>query len=309
LPVLTINGCPATFRGRWCLNLLKDTVYLEIMKCVGKMAIWLAVMLVSSAGAQTKNVAVASADNPYALIAARNIFCLNPAPTNDFVGDPPPKITLTGIMSAMGNLQALYKVAGTGKPGDPAKDQSYILSEGQREDDIEVVEINDKANLVTFNNHGTVQEIPLANAPKSALSGPGGPGGPVSGRPGLPGPRGRRNGGEGGYEPGNNYSSGGGAGRPNRGMGNNANQNPNMSAAGGGPVTGGGLTLQSMQSAQTAGRIYVPQQNMPDLSPEETAAYIEVQRQAYQNDPNPLNQRMANLLPPTKFSPPAAAGP
>jgi hypothetical protein len=271
----------------------------KIMKCVGKIAIGLAGVLVLSAGAQTNNVAAASADNPYVLIAARNIFSLNPAPTNDVpVGDPPPKITLNGIMSTLGNLQALYKVAGTGKPGEPAKDQSYILSEGQREDDIEVMQINDKANLVTFNNHGTVQEIPLANAPKGALSAPGGSGGPVSGRPtGLPRSRGGRFGGEGGNEMGNNYSNGG-AGRPIRGMGNNPNQNPNMSTA------GGGLTLQSMQSSQTRSSIYNPQQDLNNsMTPEQTAALIEIQRQAYQSDPNPLNQRMANLLPPTKFTP------
>ena len=64
-------------------------------------------------------------------------------------------------MSIFGQLQVLFKVAGTAKPGQPAKDDSYILSEGQRQDEIEVIHIDEKASLVTFNNHGTVQEIPL----------------------------------------------------------------------------------------------------------------------------------------------------
>jgi hypothetical protein len=271
----------------------------KIMKCVGKLALGLAVGLVFSAGAQSNDVAVASADNPYTAIAVRNVFGLNPIVASDEpVGDPPPKIMLTGIMSMVGNLQALFKVAGTGKPDGP-KDQSYILSEGQRQDDIEVVSINDHANVVTFNNHGTVQEIPLANAPKSALSEPSGPSGPAFGRRGITGSRGRF-GGEGADEANNSRHSP--PGRPNRGSGMGANQNPSGSG------TGGGLNLQSMQSSQTPSSIYNPQQNMPALTPEETAAYIEVQRQAYQSDPNPMNQRIANLLPPTKYSP-TPAGP
>ena len=49
-----------------------------------------------------------------------------------------------GIMSISGQLQALYKVAVIAKAEEPAKDESYILSEGQRQDEIEVIHINDK---------------------------------------------------------------------------------------------------------------------------------------------------------------------
>ena len=76
-------------------------------------------------------------------------------------------------MSIFGQLQVLFKVAGTAKPGQPAKDEFYILSEGQRQDEIEVIHIDEKASLVTFNNHGTVQEIPLANAPAVSTPMPG----------------------------------------------------------------------------------------------------------------------------------------
>ncbi len=277
------------------------------MKRGGKIAIWLAGGLVLSAGASADSVApentvaraniVAPADNPYAAIVTRNIFGLNPIVASDEpVGDPPPKITLNGIMSTFGKSQALYKVAGSAKPGEPAKDQSYILSEGQRQDDIEVMRINDKDNLVTFNNHGTVQEIPLANAPKSALSAPAGPSGPVSGRPGLPGPRGGRNDGNGGNEPGIFPGRGGSNSRPNRSLGNGANQNQNPNQ----PAASGGLTLNSLQSAPTRSSIYNPPQDQNPLTSEQNDTLIEIQRQLYQNDPNPLNQRMANLLPPTK---------
>ena len=43
-----------------------------------------------------------------------------------------------GIMSIFGQLQVLFKVAIPAKAEQPAKDESYILSEGQRQDEIEV---------------------------------------------------------------------------------------------------------------------------------------------------------------------------
>ena len=265
------------------------------MKRVGKIAIWLAGGLLLSAGARADNVVVASADNPYTPIVTRNIFGLNPVQPDEPVGDPPPKITLNGIMSISGHFQALFKVAGTGKPGQPAKDQSYILSEGQRQDDIEVTHINDQASLVTFNNHGTVQEIPLANAPAVATGAPG-PGGPVS-RPGYGRPMGGRNGGN--VETETGYSSRrGSAGRQNRGRGNDANQNPDLPATGGGPTTGGGLPVQSLQSIPTRAGNADQQQNQSTLTPDEAAALIEIQREVYKSQNNPIH----GLFPPTNYA-------
>jgi len=274
------------------------------MKRVGEIAIWLAAGLVLSAGARADDFALA--DNPYIPIVTRNIFALNPPDTNAPTDvDPPPKITLKGIMSANGNSQALYTVAGTGKPGQPAKDQSYILGEGQGQDDVEVTHINDKAGLVTFNNHGTVQDIPLANAPAATTSAPG-PSRQVPSRPGIAGPRSGRNGGEGGNE--TVIPSGrGGAGRQNRGRGIGANQNPDPSTMGGDPTMGGGLSAQSLEAIPTrAGNANQQQQpNQNTLTPEENATLIEVQREMYKSQNSPL----AGILPPTKFTPPGATGP
>jgi uncharacterized membrane protein YgcG len=114
-------------------------------------------------------------DNPYALIVARNVFGLNPPVTVDASAqddNPPPKITPSGIMSVFGHLQVLFKVAGAAKPGQPAKDESYILSEGQRQDDIEVTHIDEKTGIVAFNNHGTLQELPLAVTPAISTPAP-----------------------------------------------------------------------------------------------------------------------------------------
>ena len=159
------------------------------MKRLVKIVVCLAGGLVLIAGARADDRVLLN--NPYAPIIVRNMFGLNPPPTNDVnatLGDPPPKITPNGIMSIFGHWQVLFKVAIPGKPGQPAKDDSYILSEGQRQDEIEVIQIDEKNSLVTFNNHGTVQELPLvkANAPAGSTSMPT-PGGPVPPR-NVPGP-------------------------------------------------------------------------------------------------------------------------
>src|ERR1700743_259422 len=96
-------------------------------------------------------------DNPYITIIDRNIFSLVAIPTNPPADakpiDPPPKITPNGIMSLFGQLQVLFKVAISAKPGQPPKDQSYVLSVGERQDEIEVTKIDENNNLITFNNH------------------------------------------------------------------------------------------------------------------------------------------------------------
>jgi hypothetical protein len=126
---------------------------------------------------------------PYAVIASRNVFDLLPL-TNNEAADAAalaadlPKITPNGIMNLFGKLQVIFKVAeskpvGRPMPGQPNKDTSYVMCEGERQDEIEVIKINEADAVVTFNNHGTVQELPLVAAA---------PGGPVvGGRPGAPG--------------------------------------------------------------------------------------------------------------------------
>jgi hypothetical protein len=135
------------------------------MKRVGKIAIYLASGLALSASLRAGDVLLPN--NPFAPIVAHNMFGLNPAQAADATTDanPPPKITPTGIMTIFGSRQALFTVDGAGKPGQSGKSGSYILGEGQRQDDIAVTRINEKSGVVTFNNHGVVQEIPLTKAP------------------------------------------------------------------------------------------------------------------------------------------------
>ena len=166
-----------------------------------------AALLTQAADMAMNNSASANL-NPYAPIVARNIFGLLPIPTNPPVdpnaalATPPPKITPNGTMTLFGVPQALFKVAWPPAGGQPAKEQSYVLAEGESQDNIEVTKIDQAAGVITFNNNGTVQVLPLAAAPKlttpaSPIIGPsgaigGGPaqgGGiprPMLGRPGFP---------------------------------------------------------------------------------------------------------------------------
>ena len=106
--------------------------------------------------------------NPYSSIVARNVFSLVPMPTNPPADvkqpDPPAKITPNGTMTLFGQLQVLFHVATPPKPGQPPQDQSYVMSVGDRQDGIEVTKIDQEAAVITFNNHGIVQILPLSVA-------------------------------------------------------------------------------------------------------------------------------------------------
>jgi hypothetical protein len=131
------------------------------MKRCGKISFCLAGALALTAISRAEDIALTG--NPYTSIVARNIFGLLPPPVVD--PNPPPvepavKITPNGIMSVFGQWQVLFKTSGGDKPGE----QSYMLGEGQRQDDIEVVKIDQKSGVVTFNNHGVVEQLALADA-------------------------------------------------------------------------------------------------------------------------------------------------
>jgi hypothetical protein len=149
-----------------------------IMKSAGPLLI--AVTLLFPAGAWAQDFA--ASDKPYASIVSRNMFGLLPIPpavpaNAEPPKDPPPKITPNGIMTIFGKVQALFKVTVKGQAGQPPKDESYVLSEGERQDDIEVVKINQDDGIITFDNHGEIQPLPLVAASNSTApaAAPGGP--------------------------------------------------------------------------------------------------------------------------------------
>jgi hypothetical protein len=121
----------------------------------------------------------------YDSIVARNVFALKPppqAPDPELNKPPPPKITPTGITTILGNKRALFKVQMPARPPEPAKEQAFILTEGQREGQIEVLEIDEKAGSIKFNNFGTIVTLTLdkdgaklPNTPAPAVPPPGVP--------------------------------------------------------------------------------------------------------------------------------------
>lgn len=253
----------------------------------------------SGSAAATAPAPAAAADNahPYATIMARNVFGLVPIPPPPPPPappeDPPPKITANGIMDVFGQLQALFKVSLPGKGGQPAKDQSYMLSEGQRQDDIEVIKIDNKAATITFDNHGTTQEIPLETAKDSG----GGPG-PVTGgaapggggfSPGLA-PFHPRPGMSPGLPPGDAP-----AGNPFQPQSNNNGDNSNPASI---PVANAG-NGQLDVAAQAA-------QNTQGLTLEQQAVLIETERLANEDK---IKNGSFPMLPPTPYTPPDTTGP
>ena len=246
-----------------------------------KIAVCFAGGLVLNASARADDVVLAN--NPYAPIVVRNVFGLSPTKPEDSATqtDPPPKITLNGIMSIFGRLQVLFKVTNPAKPGQPDKEDSYILSEGQRQDEIEVFQIDEKNSLVTFNNHGTVQKLSLAKAStppvNTVVAAPGRPFPPLR----FP-PHGGENDGKMPSRIGSHSSSGPGAAQ-NRGPGH------------GSPVTAPASAGNSGQSGQ-------PPQGV--ITDEEQAVLMEAQREVWKQQGNPA----ATTIPPTTLTPRNGAG-
>lgn len=124
----------------------------------------------------------------YYAIPERNAFGLKPreepappaAPTK-----PLRKLLLTGITTLLGTKRALLKAEPL--PGyKDEKEQSLILTEGQRQDEIEVVWIDEHAGRVMVDNSGTLMMLSFQkDAPKLRNSAPPTHGVPV---PSVPQP-------------------------------------------------------------------------------------------------------------------------
>src|SRR5476651_1796485 len=87
-------------------------------------------------------VAGTSAANPYLAIVGHNSFGLVP-PASSIIQDskaPPPEITLNGIMTIFGDKRALFKVR-----VQSGEEKSCMLSEGQRDGDMELLSVDVKA--------------------------------------------------------------------------------------------------------------------------------------------------------------------
>ncbi|MGB7767923.1 MAG: hypothetical protein WBN22_03615 [Verrucomicrobiia bacterium] len=234
------------------------------MKHFGKIAVCFASGLVLNTGLCADNGVLQK--NPYVPIVTRNIFDLNPpqavAPTTTV--EPPSKITPDGIMTIFGTRQVLFKATVPPRPPEPATEKSYILSEGQQQDDIEVTHIDEKAGVVTFNNHGVVQDIPLVKAPPITTPTP-----VIMNSGSLP-----PGGAPGGFNGGGNFGRFGNRSDQNGSVGNNGGNNPGGNYGG----TGGGST-------------------QPQLSPEEQMIMIAAQKAQAKQNGDPIWK----IYPPTEL--------
>jgi len=224
-------------------------------------------------------------DNPYQPIVERNVFGLVPIPTNAPVDPaslvPPPKITPNGIMTIFGKLQVLFKVAGVARPGQPPKDESYVMVEGDRQDEIEVEKIDEASATITFNNHGVIQELPLVAG--TASGGDAAPASPGFPQPGAPAPGVAPRGGIG-----NAIGFGGRFGRSRNLPGASSPGFGGSPGAGSGPSFGGATsTSASTPAAQ------------PAMPVEQQVIMIEAQRMDMLQRGDPT----AAIMPPTELTP------
>jgi hypothetical protein len=116
--------------------------------------------------------------NPYSGIVERNPFGLKdppppPVETNQTAATPPVKVVLTGITSMFGpnSKRAFLEMTEQAAPGKApaATPRRAMLSEGDREGDIEVVSINIEQNIVRIRNNGVESELTF-EAPKQTGS-------------------------------------------------------------------------------------------------------------------------------------------
>lgn len=134
-------------------------------------------------------VCSAAGESPYGGIVGSNIFKLKPPPpptsSTEQEKAPPPNITLTGITTIFGNKRAIMRTPPVAaKPGEPARDQSFFLAEGQQDGEMEVVEIDEKTGTVKVKYGGTPLTLTFdKNGSKTASAGPPGAGGAIPGMP------------------------------------------------------------------------------------------------------------------------------
>ncbi len=235
-------------------------------------------------------------DNQYQAIVQRNVFALKPPPPppdpNAVPKVDPPNIKLQGITTILGRRQVLGKVLA--KPPQQAKEQSFVLAEGEREGEVEIVSIDENSGTVKLKNHGSEftltmkddAEKPPAGGTPVAFAAPGAPPA-IPGMPAVPPPTAAT------YQANNATFAPKVPARPLRG-GTEANPN----AAGVNPGAFGG--------AQTPQNFTPTTPTLPPLPPEAQQVAIEVNREVYRQQGD---HDRAKILPPTSMSQPAQPQP
>lgn len=110
--------------------------------------------------------------NPYQVISHKNLFRLHPPIVNtkpSAPATPAATIILTGITTVLGEKRAFLEITPPPKPPKPVKLQSCILAEGEKQGEVEVLEIDPKAGAVKVSNGGSLTNLTFEkNGPKLA---------------------------------------------------------------------------------------------------------------------------------------------
>jgi hypothetical protein len=273
------------------------------MKLGGKMLLCLVGGLAVCA---TANAITEPAGTPYEEIIKKNVFSLRPPPPPpdpEATKAPPPKITLTGITTLIGKVALMETPGTTPKPGESAKGkQFYMLHEGEMQNDIKVVAIDEKAGSVKVLNGG--KEFTLT-FDKDGSKLPASPPPPMPGTlpgalPGLPPP-------PSGMMPSPMKTADMNIPAfPARAVrtGNQSANLPGNALPGGFPgnTAGGGTPLPSFTSAAP---LQSAQPTEPQMGLEEQVLMMEAQREITRNQV--LSGKLPPL-PPTSVTPPGSPG-
>src|SRR5256885_12530737 len=107
---------------------------------------------------ETAFSASGSSANPYQGIVDRNVFGLKPPPLPAAPPEapkPPVNITLTGITTVLGKKRCFITVTTSPKPGAPAAPTSMMLTEDQRDGEIEISHIDPEKGVVGLKQGGS----------------------------------------------------------------------------------------------------------------------------------------------------------
>ncbi len=132
------------------------------MRCISQVLLCALIALLIPAEAR----AVVPDQDPghFQVIPERNVFALKAPPQAVATNPPPavPKLLLTGITTVLGNKRAFLKELALTPPGakpDQSKDLYLMLTEGQREGNVEVLQIDERAGSVKVNNSGNITTL------------------------------------------------------------------------------------------------------------------------------------------------------
>lgn len=219
-------------------------------------------------------------NNPYAAIGGRNVFALKPPVAVTNIGTAavtaPAGLELQGFTTILGRPQVLIKMKVPPRPPEPAKDRSLVMDVGQREGDVEIVEMDTRAGIVKLKNQGNLVSLNLKDNSSKLAPGPALPAPPVPQPAGMipPPASGSLAPGGGGVSTSTmGGSSSGGAGLPTRSI-----------------RTPGGVPQASSGYGSSAGN----NANISNLSREEQAALILANKEKWRQQGR---EDIANLLP------------